>query len=89
MSRQLLGPQAFPLERMLAIFYSIIDDSVDATSDIYMQISNLISHNLLTKVGGSDTLDNIKCKCAIGYTAILGISKSVRFDINKYLHDFS
>jgi origin recognition complex subunit 5 len=38
MRQQLLGPKAFPVERMLAIFYSIIDDKLDDAIDIPVQV---------------------------------------------------
>lgn len=39
MRQQLLGPKAFPVERMLAIFYSIIDDKLDDAIDIPIQVN--------------------------------------------------
>lgn len=39
MRQQLLGPKAFPMERMLAIFYSIIDDDLDDSIDIQLQVN--------------------------------------------------
>lgn len=38
MRPQLLGPKAFPVERMLAIFYSIIDDTLEDSIDIQTQV---------------------------------------------------
>jgi origin recognition complex subunit 5 len=38
MRQQLLGPKAFPVERMLAIFYSIIDEQLDDGIDIPVQV---------------------------------------------------
>jgi origin recognition complex subunit 5 len=34
----LLGPKMFTIDRMLAIFYNIIDDSVGCGVDIYLQV---------------------------------------------------
>ncbi|KAJ3338803.1 Origin recognition complex subunit 5 [Gonapodya sp. JEL0774] len=42
--QQLLGPKAFPLERMTAIFFSILDDSIEDTVDINTQVGLLIEH---------------------------------------------
>jgi hypothetical protein len=39
MRQQLLGPKAFPVERMLAIFYSIIDEKLDDAIDIPVQVN--------------------------------------------------
>ncbi|KAJ2961192.1 hypothetical protein NQZ79_g3495 [Umbelopsis isabellina] len=40
MRQQLLGPKAFPVERMLAIFYSIIDEQLDDGIDIPVQVTH-------------------------------------------------
>lgn len=38
MRQQLVGPKAFPMERMLAIFYSIIDEELEDSIDIQLQV---------------------------------------------------
>jgi origin recognition complex subunit 5 len=38
MRQQLIGPKAFPMERMLAIFYSIIDEELEDSIDIQLQV---------------------------------------------------
>ncbi|CAG8526256.1 8908_t:CDS:2 [Paraglomus brasilianum] len=43
--QQLLGPKSFPIERMLAIFYSILPERIEGTVDIHMQV-NIILNNL-------------------------------------------
>ncbi|KAJ2001599.1 hypothetical protein GGI04_003674, partial [Coemansia thaxteri] len=47
--QQLLGPKSFAIERMLAIFYSIIAEPVDSAVDVQTQIASLITLRLLTK----------------------------------------
>lgn len=37
--RRLLGPQAWPLERMLAIFYAILPHPITSAVDIQTQVS--------------------------------------------------
>ncbi|KAJ3367716.1 Origin recognition complex subunit 5 [Kappamyces sp. JEL0680] len=85
---QLTGPKAFPIDRMLAIFYSILEDDCKFTFDIHSQIATLISLRLLVKVSASNRLDSIKCKCNVSFSLVKTIAKSVRFDIMKYLFDF-
>ena len=57
----LKGPQSFPLERMLAVFWHLLrgaDDSGGAgasdesqqASDVFMQITSLVSLRLLSRV---------------------------------------
>ncbi|RUP46606.1 hypothetical protein BC936DRAFT_146737 [Jimgerdemannia flammicorona] len=88
MRQQLLGPKAFPVERMLAIFYSIIDEPIDNTVDIHMQISSLVTLRLLTRTTTADRLDSVKCKCNVGHEFIRQVARGVRFEIDRYLYDF-
>ncbi|KAG2469560.1 ORC5 protein, partial [Polypterus senegalus] len=40
-SNHLLGPKPFPLDRLLAIFYSIVDSRVASTANIFSQVSEM------------------------------------------------
>lgn len=73
-SRKLLGPQAFVLERMLAIFHAILEDAdgrgkygksregreVAGAADIQMAIATLASLRLLVKVGAANMGDTLE-----------------------------
>lgn len=37
-SNHLLGPKPFPLDRLLAIFYSVVDSRVAPTASIFSQV---------------------------------------------------
>ncbi|XP_055009655.1 origin recognition complex subunit 5 [Boleophthalmus pectinirostris] len=87
-SNHLLGPKPFPLDRMLAIFYSVVDSRVAPTASIFSQISSLVTLQLLNQVSHDDQLDAPKYKCAVSMDFICAISKTVNFDIVKYLYDF-
>ncbi|KAJ2082027.1 hypothetical protein H4R24_001886 [Coemansia sp. RSA 988] len=87
--QQLLGPKAFGIERMLAIFYSIIVEPVDSSVDVQIQIASLVTLRLLTKASAGDRLDGVKCKCNVSLETIRGISRSVRFEIDRFLYDFT
>ncbi|XP_076015052.1 origin recognition complex subunit 5 [Genypterus blacodes] len=87
-SNHLLGPKPFPLDRLLAIFYSVVDSRVAPTASIFSQISSLVTLQLLTQVGHDDQLDAPKYKCAVSMDFICAISRTVTFDIVKYLYDF-
>ncbi|CAO3620429.1 unnamed protein product [Cunninghamella blakesleeana] len=89
MRQQLLGPKAFPMERMLAIFYSIIDDDLDDSIDIQLQITSLTTLRLLVRTTKMDILDGAKYKCNVGFDFIRTIAQSVRFELDKYLYDFN
>ncbi|TPX63912.1 hypothetical protein SpCBS45565_g06279 [Spizellomyces sp. 'palustris'] len=88
MRQQLLGPKAFPIERLLAIFYSILENSLESSIDIYQEIASLVSLRLLVRVTTPDRLDGVKCKCNVGLEFVNAVAKSVKFDVGKYLFDF-
>jgi len=88
MRQQLLGPKAFPVERMLAIFYSIIEEKLDDAIDIPVQITSLTTLRLLLRTTNMDKLDGAKYKCNVSFDFIRGVARSVRFEIDKYLFDF-
>ncbi|KAI8321070.1 hypothetical protein GQ54DRAFT_195746 [Martensiomyces pterosporus] len=87
--QQLLGPKSFAIERMLAIFYSIIAEPVDSSVDVQIQIASLITLRLLTKTSAGDRLDSVKCKCNVSLEAMRTIARSVRFEIDRFLYDFA
>jgi len=98
-SRKLLGPQAFVLERMLAIFHAIKedadgrgkylkvrDDKVAGSADIQMAIATLASLRLLVKTGAADGLDATgKYRIAVGWEVIRGVARSVGVEAEDYL----
>ncbi|XP_052316451.1 origin recognition complex subunit 5-like isoform X2 [Oncorhynchus keta] len=87
-SNHLLGPKPFPLDRLLAIFYSVVDSRVAPTASVFCQISSLVTLQLLNQVGHDDQLDAPKYKCSVSLDFILTISRTVSFDMVKYLYDF-
>ncbi|KAI7834021.1 origin recognition complex subunit 5 C-terminus-domain-containing protein [Kickxella alabastrina] len=87
--QQLMGPKLFAIERMLAIFYSIVAEPVKSAVDVQIQIASLVTLRLLTKTSAGDRLDGIRCKCNVSLDTIRTISRSVRFEIDRYLYDFA
>ncbi|XP_063953065.1 origin recognition complex subunit 5-like isoform X2 [Lytechinus pictus] len=87
-SNQLLGPKAFPLDRLMAIFYSVVDARVAPSANIFSQISSLVTLQLLSHVGHDDQLDVPKYKCTVSLDFIRSIARTVNFDIIRYLYDF-
>ncbi|KAG1650951.1 Origin recognition complex subunit 5 [Nymphon striatum] len=87
-TNQLLGPKPFPLDRLLAIFYSIVEERVAPTHVIFSQISSLVTLRLLTSIGCDGSLDVPKYKCSVSLDMIRNISRTVDFDIIRYLYDF-
>lgn len=85
----LLGPKPFVLDRMLAIFYSIVEDGVLPSALIFSQISSLVSLQLLACVTPEDQLSSPKYKCLAELDLVRSIGRTVDFDIVSYLNDFT
>ncbi|XP_048506736.1 origin recognition complex subunit 5 [Athalia rosae] len=85
--RTQLGPKAFTLDRMLAIFYAILDEKIGLTVNLLAQIPTMCQLRLLNVVGDNN-LDGPKYKCCVSYDFIVIISKTVGFSVKNYLHDF-
>lgn len=84
-----LGPKAFSLDRLLAIFYAILDDKVGFNNNLLVQVSSLVELQLLSALSDGFSLDGQKYKCLVSFEFIQTISKMVGFNIRKYLTDFS
>ncbi|KAF2746718.1 hypothetical protein M011DRAFT_477944 [Sporormia fimetaria CBS 119925] len=87
--RHLLTPSPFPLDRLLAIFRSLLDGPVPQVADIYTQIATLASMRLLVRVGGSvgaDPLDaGARWRVAFGWEWVRGLGRSVGVEVGEYL----
>jgi len=86
LNSQLTGPKPFPLERLLAIFYNVVDEQVNPTANIYSQISSLVKLQLLTAIG-LDLMDQPKYKCNVSLDFVRTVARTVQFDVYKYLYD--
>ncbi|CDH52053.1 origin recognition complex subunit 5 [Lichtheimia corymbifera JMRC:FSU:9682] len=77
MRPQLLGPKSFPVERMLAIFYSIIDDTLEDSIDIQTQITSLTTLRLLVRSNNLERLDGSRFKCNVSFQFIKAVASSL------------
>jgi origin recognition complex subunit 5 len=96
-ARKLLGPQAFMLERMLAIFHAIKADAtggngrgkVEGSADIYSAIATLASLRLLIKLGPGNANDSLeggaRYRVAVGWEVVRGVARSVGVEVEDYL----
>lgn len=84
-----LGPKAFGFERLVAIFYAILEEKVDFNSSLLVQISTLVELQLLSLISDNCDFDGRKYKCCVGYEFIQIISKTLDFHVEKYLVDFN
>ncbi|XP_045761887.1 origin recognition complex subunit 5-like [Maniola jurtina] len=82
-----LGPKVFTLDRLLAIFYAILEEKTGLTSNLLSQIATLVELKLLAGSKEID-LDTPKYKCIVGYDFISAVAQTVGFNVRKYLYDF-
>nr|BAN21348.1 origin recognition complex subunit [Riptortus pedestris] len=83
---ELLGPKAFPLDRLLAIFYAIMEEKASLTVNLVTQISTLVELRLLARIGETN-IDRPKFKCLVGLESIESVARTLGFNIKKYLLD--
>ena len=93
-SRLLLGPQPFSLERLLAIFHALLPDKAPAgNADVLCQIATLVSLRMLVKAtagSGSDgvggTLDGSgKWRINMGWEYVQQLGKRVGIDMVEFV----
>lgn len=82
-----LGPKIFTLDRLLAIFYAILEEKIGLTSNLLAQIATLVELKLIAGSKEID-LDVAKYKCIVGYDFIAAVAQTVGFNVRKYLYDF-
>ncbi|XP_058117421.1 origin recognition complex subunit 5 [Anopheles ziemanni] len=85
-----LGPKPFSVDRLLAIFYAIIDEKVGLTCNLLAQIPTLMHLKFLTcSTGESSTLEgSSRLQCNVGLDFIVQIGRMVGFNVRQYLSDF-
>lgn len=84
------GPKSFTIDRLLAIFYAIIEEKIELTCNLLSQILTLVDLNFLTFVSGENSImeGNARLQSTIGMNFAINIGKVVGFDVKKYLTDF-
>ena len=88
-SSQLTGPKPFPLDRLLAIFYSILDSNHASSANVLSQITSLVNLQFMTLLSSEEGgLDQPKYKCTVSLSFIEQLSKQVGFEVHKFLYDF-
>lgn len=84
-----IGPKPFTLDRLLAIFYAILDNKVGFNNHLLVQVSSLVKLQLLSLVSEESNLDGTKYKCTVSFEVIQDVSSRMGLNIRKYLNDFS
>nr|CAD7441003.1 unnamed protein product [Timema bartmani] len=72
LSRQLKPPDSFSFDRLLAIFYAIIDNKVGLTTSLLAQVSTLVQLKLLTQ--DNDDCLSTTYRCVIGLDFVKAIA---------------
>ncbi|KAH8353782.1 hypothetical protein KR059_011468 [Drosophila kikkawai] len=85
-----LGPKSFSIDRLLAIFYAILEEKVGLTCNLLSQISTLVHLKLLSFVSGEQNImdGSARLQCTVGLEFVLQIGKVVGFNVRQYLCDF-
>ncbi|CAD6997176.1 origin recognition complex subunit 5 [Ceratitis capitata] len=85
-----IGPKSFSVDRLLAIFYAILEEKVGLTCNLLSQISTLVNLKLLSFVSGENSMDGTsRLQCTVGLEFIVCISQVVGFNVRQYLCDFN
>lgn len=83
-----LGPTPFNFDRLLAIFYSILEQKVGFNNNLLVQVSSLVELKFLFTISDSSAIDSQKYKCNLNFDFIQEISRMVGINIKKYLYEF-
>ncbi|KAF1952083.1 hypothetical protein CC80DRAFT_480102 [Byssothecium circinans] len=88
-SRHLLTPSPFGLDRLLAIFRALLDGSVQQLADLYTQIATLTSMRLLVRVGGAGSTDVLdpssRWRVNFSWEYARSLGRSVNLEVGEYL----
>ena len=84
----LIGPHQFVLDRLMAIFYSTVDEKVPASASILSQLSSLITLRFISQISAGDQIDTPKYKCLVSLDFIKAIARQLEFDLGQSLYEF-
>jgi len=89
MDKKFMGPKPFQIDRLMAIFYSIVPGGATSSGNILTQLSTLVTLNLLLKVSQDDVIDAPKYKCVVSLDFVVEIGKQVDLDVVQYLYNYT
>jgi origin recognition complex subunit 5 len=87
-SRHLLTPSPFTLDRLLAIFRALLDGTVPQVADLYTQIATLTSMRLLVRAGAgaNDALEaGARWRVNFGWEYARALGRTVNLEVGEYL----
>ncbi|KAI0592689.1 Origin recognition complex subunit Orc5 [Pyrenophora tritici-repentis] len=88
-SRHLLTPSPFTLDRLLAIFRALLEGTVPQVADLYTQIATLTSMRLLVRAGGAGSNDALegggRWRVNFGWEYARALGRNVGVEVGEYL----
>lgn len=92
-SRRLLGPQPFGVERLFAIFHAIVSEESykGGSAELMGQFATLVGLRLVVRAGaaGSGMGDALegggKWRCAVGWDLVNGVARGVGFVLEDFV----
>ena len=87
--KKFLGPKPFQMDRLMAIFYSIVPGGATSSGNILTQLSTLVTLSLLMKVSSDDVIEAPKYKCVVALDLVVEIGKQVDLDVVQYLYNYT
>ncbi|KAF2478625.1 origin recognition complex subunit 5 C-terminus-domain-containing protein [Neohortaea acidophila] len=91
-SRRLLAPAAFPLDRLFSILHAILPHDLRTSVDVYTLVATLTSLRLLVRSGiggsGGDVLEpggKWRVGAAVTWEFVLGLARGVKFEVVDYM----
>ncbi|RZF46055.1 hypothetical protein LSTR_LSTR004768 [Laodelphax striatellus] len=79
----LLGPRSFSLDRLFAIFYSLLDQRTNLTASLMTQISSLVELGFLVRQG--DGLELPKYKALVGLDCVEPVARTIGLNVQRYM----
>lgn len=92
-SRHLLVPSAFPLDRLISILHAILPHDFRSNIDLYTQIATLSNLRLLVRSGAirsSDPLEpggKLRVGPAVTWESVQALARSLKFDLVDYVSE--
>ncbi|GAO45949.1 hypothetical protein SAICODRAFT_8071 [Saitoella complicata NRRL Y-17804] len=90
--QRLLGPRPFPLERMLAIFHSLLDEEdhvrlMKGNVDVSRQVATLGTLRLMVKTGAGDGVGDGggRWRVNVGWEVVRGLGRGVGIEVERFL----
>lgn len=84
------GPKSFTIDRLLAIFYAIVDEKVGLSCNLLSQILTLVDLNFLTFTSGENNImeGSARLQSTIGMEFAIKIGSLLGFNVKQFLTDF-